>query len=312
MSESTSLVIRFARLEDAGEISALHRSYVSSWYRLFENERFDVGYESLSIDERWGFGGPWMSIETCAIHLNNLLLYRALPYVAEIDGELVAEMELFTGREGQQYEKNMHIGLLYVRPEYRGRRIGEKLVAHACHKAKEHGCNTLTVAAKPEIEPFYRKCGFSTGSTLILIEALTRNFDAGVRKIPPPLSLQAFTQGLTMPAGRLQSSAYHVFELSDRFALPATANLEKRLTYVTISGAPAVIAWTVPSAGSANVSIWSNCNSVNVIIEAALQILHASGVSTANMLLAKKDYDHLTDDIEYLVKGSLSTLVLRL
>ncbi len=81
-SESPKLHIRLARLEDTAGVTAVHCSYTDKWTRAIGAETDVVPYDSLSIAERWGFGGPWMSVETCAIHLNHMLLKRHYPMVA--------------------------------------------------------------------------------------------------------------------------------------------------------------------------------------------------------------------------------------
>lgn len=96
--------IRPARLEDASQVCDVHRSHVDRWYRILGSEMHEVGYGSLSIGERWGFGGPWMSTETCAIHLNNMLLQRHYPIVAYRGHRVTGEMELFESREGNSYD----------------------------------------------------------------------------------------------------------------------------------------------------------------------------------------------------------------
>lgn len=64
----------------------------------------EASYEELSVEERWSHGGPWMSIETCSIHLNYLLTNNQYPLVAEINGRIVGELELYIGEE--IYEKS--------------------------------------------------------------------------------------------------------------------------------------------------------------------------------------------------------------
>ncbi|WP_240910739.1 hypothetical protein [Thermococcus sp. MAR1] len=76
--------IRLATLDDVGGIVALHAA----------NERL-----SGNLYERYTRGGPWMSVETCAIHLNNLLLDDQLVAVAELNGIIVGEVEVLFSEE---------------------------------------------------------------------------------------------------------------------------------------------------------------------------------------------------------------------
>lgn len=47
-----------------------------------------------------------------------------------------------------------------VHPDYRRRGIGRQLVAEARRQAADHGLEWLHVDYEPELEPFYRSCGF--------------------------------------------------------------------------------------------------------------------------------------------------------
>src|SRR5215213_9179974 len=68
------LQVRQAALDDTCAISSLFRARIGVWQRLDANGRVeDKPYEALTIYERWLHGGAWMSIETAAIQLNELL-----------------------------------------------------------------------------------------------------------------------------------------------------------------------------------------------------------------------------------------------
>jgi len=78
------LRIRKATLDDVNGIVDVHTS--------------GEELSSLSVGERYLRGGPWMSVETCSIHINALLLENQLPAVAELDGRIVGEAEAFFSR----------------------------------------------------------------------------------------------------------------------------------------------------------------------------------------------------------------------
>ena len=303
------LTFRIARLDDAAAICEVHKSHVSDWYRIVDSEQFDVEYDHLSVEDRWGFGGPWMSPETCAIHLNNLLLMRHLPYVAELRGRIVAEMELFIGREGEPYGRNCHIGLLYVHKDFTGKGIGISLIRHAREVARERGCESLTVSAMPHNETFYLKCGFSYGDRLVQLTAPVRRYLVETSALQPPLSKQSFTWGMDLTIGRLQSSAYHLFELSDSFALPAFASVDKRTSFLSVSGHPAMITWTSGSIEEATVYAWSSGASARDLAAAAMKLLEPAGIRNANLLLTRDDYDSLAGEIDAALVGTRATLI---
>ena len=94
-----SVEVRVAKLEDAEEITQVHCSDIQKWYRKVDNEKIETNYEDLDIVERWSHGGPWMSIETCSIQINHLLVNDQFPLVAELKGRIVGELELYIGKE---------------------------------------------------------------------------------------------------------------------------------------------------------------------------------------------------------------------
>lgn len=305
--------VRHAQLDDASGISDIHRSHVSRWFRRLDAEQVDVPYDNLSAGERWGFGGPWMSVETCAIHLNNLLLQHQFPLVAVKSDELVGEMELFLGKEMPGYGKNLHIGLLYVRKDHTGEGIGSALVDKAFRYAESRDCDTVTVASAPANLSFYEKCGFSLGRTMIELEAVTKAYEVDISPIQPPMSLWSFTRGLPMPIGRYQSSAFHVFEQLDQYAIPEFLNCRRDRVFMNIDRHPSLLAFTrydtVPA--RADVYGWSDAGA-EAVTKAALTLLHKDGVRYANILLTGDDYYAMADEVDAAVKGSRGSLLRRL
>jgi len=92
-----NIEVRKAKLDDVGGIVDVHCSGVRTWYRIANGEKIE--YKDLNIIERWSFGSPWMSVETCAIHLNYMLMNYQYPLVAILDNNIVGELELFIGEE---------------------------------------------------------------------------------------------------------------------------------------------------------------------------------------------------------------------
>ena len=305
--------IRQAQLDDAPGISEIHRSHIGRWYRRLDGEQVDVPYNNLSSGEHWGFGGPWMSVETCSVHLNNLLLQHQYPFVAMDGDDLVGEIELFSGSEGANYGKNLHIGLLYVRKGHTGEGIGSALVNKAFLFAESHDCDTVTVASTAANLGFYEQCGFSLEGTMIELEAMTKEYDVDIVPIKPPMSLWSFTRGIPMPVGRYQSSAFHVFEQLDRYAIPEFLNVRRDRAFVNVNRHPSMFAFTrydsLPA--RADVYVWSDAGA-EAAIKAALTLLHKGGVEYATILLAGDDYYAMADEVDAAVKGSRGSLLRRL
>ncbi|HEY3421651.1 MAG TPA: GNAT family N-acetyltransferase [Methanocellaceae archaeon] len=309
-SKPQKLHIRLARLEDTADITAVHCSYTDKWTRTIDAETDAVPYDSLSIAERWGFGGPWMSVETCAIHLNNMLLKRHHPLVALTGDRLAGETELFIGREGEQFGKNAHVGLLYVAKGCTGKGIGRAMLEKAVSIAAENNCDSITVASKPSTIGFYEACGFKRSGTLVEVEALTKKYDVKTDPISGQFNDSAFAWGMSMPVGRYQSSAFHLFELSDACAIPGTLSLSKEMTHVSVGGSRSLISLAIDeSQQRATVFGWTQGASTADITMAALSILHVKGVKYANILLSLKDYQQMEDKLEAALKGSRDLLV---
>ncbi|AFD00519.1 Putative acetyltransferase [Methanocella conradii HZ254] len=303
--------LRHGYLEDAQQISDIHRSYVDRWYRKIGNGQFDVPYGALSLSERWGFGGPWMSVETCSIHLNYLLLNNHIPIVAQQGDLLVGEMELFMGQEGPPFGKNLHIGLLYVRKGFTGQGIGKALVDKAIEIAKKQECDTVTVTSSQANEGFYEKCGFERSGTMVEAEAATKAYDVKISRMKPPMKLASFTRGMPMRLGRHQSSAYHIFEQAVDYAIPEFMLNGRNSAFMKVNGHSSLLAFLEFDAepSRADVYAWSREADAFELAAAALTTLHNRGIKYANMLMTAEDYGLMADRLDVTVKGSRSILL---
>jgi len=186
--------IRLATLDDVEGIVALHTA----------GERLNGG-----IYERYTKGGPWMSVETCAIHINNLLLDNQLAAVAELNGTIVGEVEILFSEEpvGGNVRRIGHVDVIEVHPDYRGMGIGRLLIEFVEEVAREREVEMLTVQPDKHAEGFYRKLGFNvelfTGTTLWV--------PAKGRGAVEPLEFDwEDVKTLELVAGRFQSS-YSMF-----------------------------------------------------------------------------------------------------
>jgi len=153
------LIVRLASLNDAKEITEVHCSDVTEWFRYEAGRRVKAGYGELSVEERFLHGGPWMSVETCAVHLNYVLSSGQYPLVAVLDGRVVGELELYVGGERGLLDEAGFIDVLVVHSQYRRRGVGRALVREAGEIACEKGCGTLSVWPEKDAVAFYRKCG---------------------------------------------------------------------------------------------------------------------------------------------------------
>jgi glucosamine-phosphate N-acetyltransferase len=53
-----------------------------------------------------------------------------------------------------------HIEDVVVHPQYQGRRLGQRLIEHACAQAKLEGCYKVILDSNESSAAFYEKCGF--------------------------------------------------------------------------------------------------------------------------------------------------------
>lgn len=127
------ILVRQATLADTFAITDIHCSNVDGGVftrRNFDGTRTPVPYEELSLFERYMSGGPWMSVEMCAVWLAHLLRHGdEIPLVAEADGIVLGEAEITIGNEPQPYGRHLSIATLKVH-----RQAGEDL-QHALEHA---------------------------------------------------------------------------------------------------------------------------------------------------------------------------------
>lgn len=162
-----SLVIRPASLADVYGITDVHCSDVKSWRKRVDGKEVEASYGEPSIEERFEHGGPWMSPETCAVHLNYLLTSGQRPIVAEAGGRVVGELELYVGEEAGRLGRTAYIDILIVHRDYRRRGIGGRLVERAAEIAEEEGCDTLSAWPEKAAVQFYRKQGMETAYRIL-------------------------------------------------------------------------------------------------------------------------------------------------
>jgi ribosomal protein S18 acetylase RimI-like enzyme len=215
--------IRPATLDDVVAITEVHKGDVPVWYHTIGDERTQAEYDKLTVFERYIAGGPWMSVETCAVHVNELLLHDLPPIVAVIDGKVVAEAEFYIGDEGIPYGKTLDISVLYVHPQCQHQGVGGALLKYLVERAIRSQCRCLTVVPGPR--GFYQRYGFNSTYTRpqYLISAEPSDIQYTIEDIPIETPWHVVT-GLPMPIGRYTSSrqewerhkmiTYHLPELS--------------------------------------------------------------------------------------------------
>ncbi|MEN6644905.1 MAG: GNAT family N-acetyltransferase [Armatimonadia bacterium] len=150
--------VRPATLEDTAAICGIHCSNVAEWFRrLPDGTRQAAEYSELTVRERFALGGPWMSPETCQIHLMNMLDCGAHVLVAEVGGRTLATAEIFIGDEPAPFARNAHLSILYVHARHHRRGLGSALMDAALQLATKAGCDTFSTSPDDEALDFYRR-----------------------------------------------------------------------------------------------------------------------------------------------------------
>ena len=162
----------------------------------------------LSVKGRYLHGGPWMSVETCSIRINNLLLEGQLPLVAELGGKIIGEAEVLFSKEpvGGKTRRISHLDVIEVHPDFRGKGIGRALVEFVERKAGKWGAEFMTAQPDDDAMGFYRKLGFDE----LLYEGLLVEVPTGEFEMVKVKPLGFFpweaVESLELVAGRFQSS----------------------------------------------------------------------------------------------------------
>ncbi|ASA77057.1 GNAT family N-acetyltransferase [Thermococcus sp. 5-4] len=165
--------------------------------------------------------GPWGLEETCAIHLNNLKLAGGIALVAELDGKIAGEAEVFISDEVWDGElvKTAHLSVIEVARWYQGKGVGRALLERVVELAEREGCDLLTVTPEKKALGFYRKLGFDRTVYHGVIADISTDAGRGAPKVAELTPDWNDLRGLPLSLGQFQSSYNHWFsEFVDRVA----------------------------------------------------------------------------------------------
>ena len=202
----SDISVRTATLDDTVAITDVHRSAIGRWQRLNERgEVQDVPYEQLTLHERWLHGGPWMSVETCAVHLTHLLRGAGIPLVAAIEGRVLAHAEVFHGVEPEPFGDHLHIAVLAVHADQAGRGLEGALLARIAALGRELGCARLCIA-DAEVGEFHGGEGWRLLTTGQRVTWRARTGQGFYQATPHADDDPGQIRGWMMPLGRVQSA----------------------------------------------------------------------------------------------------------
>jgi ribosomal protein S18 acetylase RimI-like enzyme len=236
----SQITVRQATLADAVSITALHNLNVEAWTRRdLAGDDIPTPYENLTLFERWQIGGPWSSVEMCAVHLANLLRGSdGIPLVAEIDGLVGAEAEIFIGQEPEPFGHHVTITKVIVHPDYANRGLVSALLTYIQQIGEAIRCKRLLVPDVGEDAALYEHHQYRhthTGQRRLITSQAGRVFYTAkeLTTFDP-----AQITGWHMPIGRY-ASARHGWDLMPPGfwnSVPEIVETESARLHLTITG----------------------------------------------------------------------------
>jgi len=311
----SQITVRQATLADAARISALSNATIPAWTRRAPGgEPAPASYDELSLFERWLVGGPWASVEMCAVHIANLLRGSdGFPLVAEIEGRIGAEAEVFIGREPEPFGHHINIARLIAHPDYADSRPDSALLHYILQIAEAIRCKRVTAAQGEPDAALYEHYRFSRAHTgqVITIRAQEGRvfYKASELKAFDPAQIE----GWHMPLGRYQSARQEWDRMPPGFwnSVPEIVEPESARLQITVTGqeAYALMQQDRYQPERAHTFVWSR-RPINNLLVMALRDWAARHNYTALVTFAW-DYVLPLLEVEYEVEGGAQVLYSR-
>lgn len=290
--------VRLATLQDAAAITEIHCSNVMQWMRYAASGAGEpADYDELTIYERWQNGGPWLSLETCAIHLNRLLSGTGTPLVVEADGEVLGTAEVYENFEAAPFQHHLSIGVMYVHQAHQRRGLGRELLDYIAKMANLMGCERLTVDS-PNMPEFYTHYGFhlmrSGRRVKIPTQAGRAFYQASDLTDHDPEQIK----GWHMPLGRVVAPRHawqSLFPLDWAAGIPELLNVSMSHLKITAAGQNAILflkeADELDSqSGECNVMCWSSRPLTAPLLAAIRDRANREGFATIITSCADQDW----------------------
>ncbi|MBI1281155.1 MAG: GNAT family N-acetyltransferase [Anaerolineaceae bacterium] len=205
-----SIHMRSAALDDTQAISDLFRTHISIWQRLNPAGKVeDVMYDSLTIYERWLHGGPWMSVETAAIHLSHLLRGAGLPFVVEADGKIAAYAEAYRGTEPEPFDDHVHLAQVMIHPDFESAGLQDVILNDLIEQAKIARLARVTancIAGDNKAQSLYARHGMKALSRIRRFNLPAKSGQGFYKVVDHHNDNPQQISNWFMPVGRLGSS----------------------------------------------------------------------------------------------------------
>ncbi len=236
----SQITVRQANLADAAQITALHNATIEQWTRrTIDGEHVPADYADLTLFERWLVGGPWSSIEMCSVHLASLL--RAgdgIPIVAEVEGAVGAEAEVFIWQEPEPFGHHVNISKLTVHPDFEDLGLASALLTYIHNIGEAINARRITAADAEADAPLYEHHHFTRAHTghdyLIPAQAGRVFYQAAELKQFDAAQIH----GWHMPLGRYQNARQEWDRMPPDFwnSVPEIVERDSARLRVTVTG----------------------------------------------------------------------------
>ncbi len=284
----TGIQVRPAALDDTQAISALFRARITAWQRLNASGQVeDVPYTALTIYERWLHGGPWMSVETAALHLSHLLRGAGLPIVVEVEGEVCGYSEGYHGQEAEPYGDHLHVAHMTAEPD-----LHDAILAHWLEQAAAMRCQRVTatcVANDAAARALYERHGLQPLTRVQRLSLPARTGQVFYKASDHPAANPAQINGWYMQVGRLGSARQQWETLWPRtwFALPELREQRAHRLHFSVAGQEALVYCQQPLyvPRSAELSCWTPKPFSTQVLTAIRDWAHREGYRTLVMLV---------------------------
>ncbi len=289
--------IREAALDDTQAISALFRSRITAWQRLDAQGRVeDLPYDALTIYERWLHGGPWMSVETGAIHLSHLLRGAGIPVVVEVDGAVQAYAEVFHGVEPEPFGEHLHVGQLVVHGAFITEGLDDALLEYLLEQTRTLQCQRLTatcVASDTAAEALYTRHNMTPLARIKRYTIPAKSGQGFYKSVEHPSANPTQIADWFMSVGRLGSARQQWETLWPRTwnAIPEIRERRVHRLRFSASGQEALVCCQqqLYAPRNADLSVWSPKPLTSQLLTALRDWTHREGYRTLVM--------SVTDDI---------------
>lgn len=273
------LTVRLATLNDCLAIVSL--------YRL---RRPELQADDLTLYERWQAGGPCLSIETCAVHLNRLLASSAVPLVVEEEGRLLGYAEVYESWEPSPFGHHLHIGVFEMQADVPA--AEDALIRYVIQMAQIMKCERLTIGGE-RADGFYDTFGFRASVVAKGVKVSAQEGRAFYKASDLIDRSYEQVKGWYMTLGRYQTSRQewdHLFPQDWAAGLPELISVAVLHLRLTVTGQNAIMYLReAEEPGAVSVTCWSMRPLSNALLMSIRDRVYRDGYQTVITSVLESD-----------------------